>query len=355
MKDGVNEMKAYKLHDINVFKMEDVERPVPKEKEVLVKVHAAGICGSDIPRIYRTGTYNYPLIPGHEFSGEVVELGEGTDSHWDKKRVGIFPLIPCRTCKPCLEKKYELCRHYSYLGSRRDGGFAEYVTVPEWNLIELPDNVEYEAAAMFEPMAVAVHAMRAYEIKKNDTVVVYGLGTIGMLLLMFLCEKGIDNIYVVGNKQFQKDKVIELGISPDNYCDSKKTNALEWLMNKTDNCGAEVVFECVGNNSTITDVIDMAAPSGKVMLVGNPASDMTFSQKNYWKILRNQLTVKGSWNSSYTHEKCDDWNYVLDRLREGSVNPKQFITHKYDFDKLITGLEIMRDKSEEYLKIMITN
>ena len=152
-------MKAYVLDSISDIKIKDIETPKCLPGEVLVEVKAAGICGSDIPRIYKTGTYHFPLIPGHEFSGEVVKAYDD-DSDWKNKRVGIFPLIPCMKCAQCHSKKYEMCRDYSYLGSRTDGGFAEYVRVPTWNLINLPDTVSYEQAAMLEPMSVAVHAAR---------------------------------------------------------------------------------------------------------------------------------------------------------------------------------------------------
>lgn len=104
--------------------------------------------------------------------------------------MGVFPLIPCRKCSPCLQKHFELCRNYSYLGSRTDGGFAEYVLVPEASLIELPEGVSFEAAAMLEPMAVAVHALRRAQVGPGQTAAVYGQGTIGLLLSMFLKEAG---------------------------------------------------------------------------------------------------------------------------------------------------------------------
>ena len=203
-------MKAYVLHGIDDLKYDEVSVPDIGSNEVLVKVHAAGICGSDIPRIYKTGTYSYPLIPGHEFSGEVIEVGSDVENEWKRKRVGIFPLIPCKKCIPCQNKQYELCRHYSYLGSRTNGGFAEYVAVPEWNLIELPQNVTYEQAAMLEPMAVAIHAMRRAckgNEDNNRKIVVYGLGTIGILLAMYLKEADFSNVFVIGNKEFQRKMV----------------------------------------------------------------------------------------------------------------------------------------------------
>lgn len=147
-------MKAWVLHEIGDIRWEEVEQPVPGEQEVLLRVRAAGICGSDVPRIYTNGTYSYPLIPGHEFAGEVMACGEGVSEEWLGQRTGIFPLIPCRECGPCRQGYYELCRHYSYLGSRRAGGFAEYVAVPVWNLLKLPEQVAFEEAAMLDRKSV---------------------------------------------------------------------------------------------------------------------------------------------------------------------------------------------------------
>lgn len=117
-------MRAYELHGINDLRIEDIEKPEIPSGWVLMQVKASGICSSDIPRIFTNGTYHFPTIPGHEFSGVVAACGEGVPEERIGKRVGIFPLIPCRTCPQCRQKKYEMCEHYDYLGSRRDGGFA---------------------------------------------------------------------------------------------------------------------------------------------------------------------------------------------------------------------------------------
>lgn len=345
-------MKAWVLEQIGDFQYKEVEKPTIQKGEVLVKVGAVGICGSDIPRVFRDGAHNMPLIIGHEFSGQVVECGEDTDITWRDKRVGVFPLIPCMECGPCRKKQYEMCRHYSYLGSRQDGGFAEYVAVPEWNLITLPEQVSFEQAAMLEPMAVAVHAMRRTLPQVDDTVVVCGLGTIGMLLTMFLIERGIEKILVIGNKEFQKEKAMKLGICQEHYCDSKTQDVSKWIMEKTEGQGADVFYECVGKAETYVQAIDLTMPAGKVCLVGNPYSDMELPKNTYWKILRNQLQVTGTWNSSFTHEDNDDWHYVLDRLAAKKINPEMLISHKYTLEDVKAGFEIMRDKSEDYIKIM---
>lgn len=355
-------MQAWVLHGVNDIKYEEVERPKLQPNEVLVQVHAAGVCGSDIPRIYETGAHRHPLIPGHEYAGEVVEQGDDVKGDYRGKAVGIFPLIPCKECIACKNRKYEMCRNYNYLGSRRDGGFAEFVAVPEWNLITLPSNVSYLAAAMMEPMAVATHAMRRVKPKEDENIVICGLGTIGLLLLMILkagFEKtgGLDNflshIYIIGNKDFQKNQALKLGVSPSHYYDAKDGKVEDWILDVTNGIGADVLFECVGKNETICQMINGAAPVGRICLVGNPYSDMTFDKSTYWKILRNQLYVTGTWNSSFDHDKKDDWNYVLDLLKEGYLKPEEMISHKLSLAELEKGLHIMRDKSEDYVKIMV--
>ncbi len=346
-------MKAWVLHGANDIRWESADKPTMGKGEVLVAVKAAGICGSDIPRIYKTGAHVHPLIPGHEFSGMVVGTGEGVDYAWQGKRVGIFPLIPCGKCKPCLEKQFEMCRQYDYLGSRRDGGFAEYVTVPVNNLIALPEGVTYEEAAMLEPMSVAVHAMRRVGPKKTETIAVCGLGTIGLLLLMFLLEdrKDKERIFAIGNKEFQKKQAIALGLPEASYCDSRKEDVGNWLQERT-NGGADVFFECVGKNDTVVQAVNDTAPAGRICLVGNPASHMSLEKEVYWKILRNQQTIMGTWNSSFTGEETDDWHYVLERLVRNHVAPEGLISHKFSLETLEKGLRIMGDKSEDYVKIM---
>jgi len=346
-------MQAYVLNGVNDLQLKSVEIPTPGSHEVLVRVRACGICGSDIPRIYETGAHVHPLIPGHEFAGEVVAVGENAHESWLGKNVGIFPLIPCGKCEPCKNKQYEMCRDYDYIGSRRNGAYAEYVTVPQENLIELSDNVTFEAAAMLEPMAVAVHAMRRVSVKPEHAVVICGMGTIGTLLLLFLLDAGITNVLVIGNKESQRQNALRFGVPDDCYCDSKSQDVTKWILDKTAGRGADVFFECVGRNETVSQAIDLTAPAGEVCLIGNPHSDMLLDKQVYWKVLRNQLRLTGTWNSSFTGEEDDDWHYVLKRLAIGNVLPEQLITHRFSVDEIENGFHIIRDKTEEYVKIMM--
>lgn len=346
-------MKAYVLHGVGDYRLEEVAVPAVKQGTVLVKVCAAGICGSDIPRIYETGAHVHPLIPGHEFAGEVVEVGEGVDPKWQGKRVGIFPLIPCRSCPQCEKRQYEMCEKYSYLGSRTDGGFAEYVQVPEWNLLELPEAVSMEQAAMLEPMAVAVHAIRRIQPLSTDKVAVCGLGTIGLLVVMFLQEMGCKEIYVAGNKDFQRDMAAKIGLGEDYFCDVREHSFPEWLLEKTERLGVDVFFDCVGKNEVLQQGLVSLAAKGKMMLLGNPASDVSLEKDLYWKILRKQLQLFGTWNSSFDHDVQDDWNYVLQKLQEQKIQPQRLITQRMTMDDFMHGFEIMRGKLEDYVKIMM--
>ena len=343
-------MKAWVLHGINDLRYEDIDVPKLVTGEVLVKVKAAGICGSDIPRIYETGMYSHPLIPGHEFAGEVVQVADEENNKYIGKRIGVFPLIPCRECEACADGYYEMCKNYNYLGSRCNGGFAEYVAVPVKNIIELSDNIEYKVAAMLEPMAVAVHAIRRANLNGSEKVAVVGLGTIGLLVVMYLKEMGVSEVVVVGNKEFQKNKVKKLGVEYDSFCNSKSDDMNTWLEAQN----ADVVFECVGNNETINTAISGVKRGGRVVVVGNPHSDIALEKKIYWKILRNQITLIGTWNSSFTGEMTDDWHYVIEVLKNNKVNPQEFITQEFEFSQLSNGLELMKNKTDNYIKVIIS-
>ncbi|WP_024866208.1 galactitol-1-phosphate 5-dehydrogenase [Butyrivibrio sp. FCS014] len=384
-------MKAQILYGINDIKYTDIAGPVPGEDEALIKVNRCGICGSDVPRIYTTGAHNMPLIPGHEMSGTIVECPARPDLLG--KRAGIFPLIPCKKCSQCKARHYEMCEHYDYLGSRSDGGFAEYVKVPLWNLLPIPDEVADDDAAMLEPMCVAVHAIRMIGLAGADdaadyearysagadapapSIAVCGLGTIGLLVALFLRDAGYRNVFCLGNKDVQRDKLLAMGYEPSHFIDIRVSDPVAAIMEKTGGRGVEVYFECIGRSVNYEQAVNLTAPLGRIMLVGNPASDMSLPREVYWKILRHQLTLRGTWNSAFygIDGADDDWRYALGRLVDwsrhsaadekepcdgescstGGFLPGGLITHRFSLADMKKGLEIMRTKSEEYVKVMV--
>lgn len=140
-------MNAAVLHAVGDLRYEKVPMPTVHEGEVLMKVMAAGVCGSDIPRVFEKGTYHFPTIPGHEFAGLIVD----GDPELVGKRAAVFPLLPCRKCASCEVGEYANCKNYDYYGSRRDGGFAEYIAVDKRNLVITPDDLSYACASLCEP------------------------------------------------------------------------------------------------------------------------------------------------------------------------------------------------------------
>jgi len=128
---------------------------------------------------------------------------------------------------------------------------------------------------------------------------------------------------------------------------------LRHLTEEITSSGADILFECVGKNETVKKAVELAAPEGKIVFVGNPYSDMTLDKNTYWKILRKQLEIKGTWNSSFTKSEEDDWNYVLKRIETGRIKPESLITHRFTVENLSEGLGIMKNKSQDYVKVIM--
>lgn len=362
-------MKAYVLEGINQLEYKEIGKPQLASGYVLVEVQAAGICGSDIPRIFTTGTYHFPTIPGHEFSGKVVEAFDENGASWVGKRVGIFPLIPCQECESCQKENYEMCSNYNYLGSRCDGGFAEYVAVPVWNLIELPDNVSFCEAAMLEPASVALHAVRRLDLSEVSTVALFGLGTIGIIIAQWLHIFGVKTVIATGHSDRHGDVMQQVTSSEYVYVDAVKrsvsTNGSEvdaskptqsvvdQIMDFTSGAGVDAVLDCVANAESLSDALSVVKPAGQVVIVGNPKGDVMVDKNTYWKILRKQIRLTGTWNSSFTHSVQDDWNMVLQECSKGNLHLTELITHSLPFDALHQGLDVMREKKEYRNKVMI--
>ena len=332
-------MKAYSLYAVNHLIYEDVPYPECPKGWAVVKVKAAGICSSDIPRIYKKGTYHFPTIPGHEFSGIVDKVADENYTYLIGKKVGVFPLIPCRKCEQCTAGHYEMCSHYDYIGSRRDGAFAEYVAAPIWNLIELDDSVSFRAAAMMEPLSVALHAMRIANIQQDNSVAIVGTGMIGFAAAQWAIKLGAGNVTILGRDKHKKE--LADAITGLNY------NILDEVAAEYD-----VVLEAVGSNSSINNSVNIVKANGHIVFMGNPEGDITLPQDVYWRILRKQLMISGTWNSSYEKDRECDWSQVKDALNDGTFKVEKLISHTFQQNRLMDGLKLMKNHEEPYCKVM---
>ena len=333
-------MKAYVLHGVEDLRYDNIEIPKCPIGWAIVKVKASGICSSDIARVFTKGTYHFPTIPGHEFSGIVEYVGPEDDSKLIGKHVGIFPLIPCRKCPQCAEKHYEMCANYDYVGSRRDGGFAEYVVVPIWNLVLLDESIPFTSAAMLEPLAVALHAMKLAGVKQGDSVAIVGTGMIGITAAQWAKKLGASSVTVIGRNESKRSI-------------AEKCNLKYKVSNDKDTIGQyDVVLEAVGTPQAVDLSIHAASPGGTVVFMGNPSGDIKFVQNTYWRILRKQLKIVGTWNSSYDGMNQSDWTEVVEALTKKEVNVEPLISHCFNQIELMEGLILMRDNKEPYCKVM---
>ncbi len=331
-------MKAYVLHGIGDLRYE--ERPLPELRPgwALVRVLAAGICSSDIPRIFEKGTYHFPTIPGHEFSGLVEAAADGSGRQWIGRRVGIFPLIPCKNCPSCRKGQYETCSNYDYIGSRRDGAFAEFTAVPVWNLIALPETVSDIQGALLEPAAVALHAVKRAEISPGDDVCVVGTGAIGLLAGQWAKIFGAGRVVIKGRGEAKRQIVQRCRLE---YAADSRT-------------GEEFgrVIEAVGSAQALEESLSLTAPGGKLVLMGNPDGPRTLSQDLYWRILRKQLTLTGTWNSSYGGENSD-WAAAVQAMGEGTLQTEAVVSHVLEREALAARLAVMRGHTEAFCKVVV--
>lgn len=342
-------MKANVLYHINDLQLTDVKKPVLKSGEVLVKVRACGICGSDLARVFTTGAYHFPTIIGHEFAGEVVEAFSPADSSLIGKRVAVYPLIPCGACESCKNNACELCESYGYLGSRCDGGFAEFVAVPKWNVFPIPDNVPFEAAAMMEPAAVAMHALRMSNFEAGKNMAIVGPGTIGMILAMLAPIYGANRVILIGRSQQKLDFAQKLGI--ENTISSTTENVAEKINLFTANRGVHFVVEGTGAGASMEMALEIVKPSGTICAMGNPLCDLKISKNAYWKLLRKQLKICGTWNSRHGTPDSD-WEKIANLMQE-KLDVSKLITHRLHLSQLLEGLNLIKNNKIYTNKVML--
>ncbi|MFT3952372.1 MAG: galactitol-1-phosphate 5-dehydrogenase [Oscillospiraceae bacterium] len=340
-------MKALVLHAVGDLTLDTVDVPKLEAGTVLVQIKASGICSSDIDRVFLNGTYHFPTIPGHEFSGQIVAVGDGVDDALLGRRTCVFPLLPCKTCRACRMEEYAQCSGYSYFGSRCDGAFAEYLVVPVWNLVPFDDSIPYETAALCEPAAVSLHAINIAKAKKDDTVAVIGTGTIGFLIAL-LIKKHVAKVIMLGRSGDKLTLAQSLGLEA---VDTGEADYMDKIKAITGGDGADICFEAVGSNAAIASAITATGALGKVILVGNPHTDLALEKNVYWSVLRKQLTLSGSWNSNY-NRRINDWATAMEVFKSGDMGLEKLITHTYPLEEYKTAFDDIKDNAEFTLKVM---
>lgn len=336
-------MQAAVLEGLGNWNYKEFPMPQCGDNDVIVQTKRSGVCSTDVVRSMKTGFYHYPIIPGHEFCGVVVEKGKNVDNVDVDEHVAVYPLIPCKKCRMCLQGRFNLCDKYDFLGSRTHGGHAEYVKCPAETLVKIPNGVSFEEAFMTEPAAVTLHANRLSG--PTETAVIMGLGPIGLMAAQWAKLSGAKVIGVDRNDhRFRIGK--QVGI--DEFVDTRHGEVYKAVEELTNGIGADVIYECSGSDELQAQSILSAAKGGKVILLGNPIKNLMLDPNAYSRILRRELAVIGSW-SSLTSTK--EWEESLQAMKEKKIDPLPLITHGFHLSEAKHVMEDMHHKRFEFSKV----
>lgn len=346
----MDKMRAAVLHGINDLRIEEVNIPDLDERDVLVKVSACGVCGSDIPRVLKTGTYHFPTIPGHEFGGYITKVGKKVKKDLLGKKVAVIPLIPCHECKMCEIGHYAQCENYDYLGSRNDGGFAEYVKVPEKNVVVVPETFDDDSVAYIEPVSVALHAVRNVGVNYGDSVAVFGLGAIGIFVAQWAKAFGAKHVFAIDLDSKKVDTAKEIGLL-DALCGTGMD--LEMKLNAIAPEGIDVIFDASGAAPVINQALDLLKSEGRLGLLGRPTKDVILNNASFEKILRKQIIIKGTWSFEFKEMPHHDWKQSVEAIEQGKIKTIPIVSHRMPLEKTKEAIDLMANKKEYFHKILI--
>lgn len=331
--------------------IEEVEQPRIGYQDILVKVCACGICGSDL-HTYKDGLYTEPgQIMGHEFSGEVVQVGKGVLNIKNGDRITAIPLVGCRNCHMCARGLYYLClsKFGRTIAYGLPGAFAEYVRVPDAvlnrNVYGIPDRISYEEAALIEPLSTGLHAVRLAQPDIAETALILGAGPIGLCLLQVLRSAGPSTIIVseISDKRLGMAKKLgaDLVVNPKVEKLAELVTQIEGI--DTASHGIDVVIDCVGKEATFKQGFDMVSPKGTLVLVGLYGNavpvDLTF-------VVQNEVRVVGVF--SYH----DEFRQSIRLIQTGKVDVKSLISHRFPLGDTKHAFDVQCD-AEESLKVLI--
>ena len=327
-------MRALTIHQPNEMSVVDVAMSRPEPDEVLVKVAACGICGTDV-HIFR-GEYlgGYPVVPGHEFAGEVVEVGERVHRFRVGDRVAVEPNIACDNCVNCLNNRQNFCLNWQAVGVTRAGGMAEYVVAPEKVVFDI-GALPYDEAAFMEPLSCVVHGIERADIRMADRIALLGAGPIGLLLLQVARLRGATDITVLERQSARGELATALG-------------ARAWTqdLSDLDRDGYDVVIDATGALPVMAQTVAVARKGGTVLLFGVPPRDGALSFDAF-AIFEKGLTIRSSYTSLRNSYQA------VELLASGKVRVKELISHHLPLEHFARGVEMIEQGLEGVKKVLM--
>lgn len=336
-------MRSLNLYDKQDIRFEETTDPVIENgDDVIIKVKAVGICGSDISRYKKLGPYVKGMTFGHEFSGEVTAVGTGVEGIKTGDRVTGCPAFNCGACESCQKGDLARCENLHVIGAWRPGSYAEYVKLPAENVIVLPDNVDYDTAAMVEPSSVVAHGFYRTHVQPGAEVAIMGCGSIGLLAVQWARIFGAEKVYAIDIDDAKLEVAKELGA--DVLINSMEKPPHEQITEHTNGKGVELAVESAGSPITSAQILALPKKGGEVVFMGIPYADITIERFYFERIVRNELRVLGSWNAISSPFPGKEWTSSVHYMSTGQINVKPMISHRLKleegpetFDNLING------------------
>ncbi len=337
-------MKQARLVEPEHVVLEDVDRPVPQANEVLIQVKRIGVCGSDIHAYYDKHPYiSCPIVQGHEFSGEIVEMGRAVSGLTVGDRVTVMPQLVCGECYPCTHGDYHICNTLKVIGCQADGAAREFIPVDQDLIILLPQGMSFDHGAMVEPVAVGVHAVRRLGIVSGMKLLVFGAGPIGNLTAQVAKGLGAEAVMIVDISPFRLDVARQCGI------DVVVNASEELLEQRLDEAfgpdRADAILECVGVQDTMEQAITLARKGSDIIVVGvfaeKPALDIGLVQDKELRLIGTLMY------------KENDYRTAVELIQSNQVHLDPLITTHFAFEKYAQAYKYIEEYKDRSMKVLI--
>ncbi|TMG03825.1 MAG: zinc-binding dehydrogenase [Chloroflexi bacterium] len=334
-------MRAAFIAGKEKIEVRDTEVPSPDAGEVLVRVRACGICGSDLHFYHGVFPANPNVSPGHEFAGEVVELGEGVGGFEPGQGVVIEPIRRCQECAFCRSGRYHLCPKHMLLGTFAPGGLAEHVSVPACTLYPLPEDLDFELGALVEPLAVAVHGVHLVDLTVGERVLVFGSGTIGLFSIIAAKAAGAGEVVATYRHDHQGEAALAAGAS--RVIRDSDVAGLEKQ-------GIDVAIETIGGSApTLAQALGAVRPGGRISVLGLFPGGV---QLGGLALILKEVTVVGG--ITYCRPGLrSDFDVAIGILQSDPERARMVITHRFPLDEATQAFATAADKGTKSIKVQV--
>ncbi len=338
-------MKKAVYHGKQDVRTETGERPKISDGDILIRIEATGVCGTDVHIFHGepgSADPEPPVVLGHEFAGEVVEVGKDVSKFKPGDKVTVDPNIYCGHCRYCQNGKKQLCEDLTAIGVNRDGGFQEYCAVPASQAFYLRPEVDYEVGAMTEPVACCLHGIENIAIREGDVAVVIGGGAIGLIMVQLAKLRGAAQ--VVLSEPVEMRRKIALQVGADAAVDPLAGDLLGQIESATGTRQVDVVIECVGKTIATKQAFEIAGKGAQLLLFSVPAVDATFELPLY-DVFKKELKISGSFVNPDTHFRA------ASLINNNKLDLKPLITHRFDLDHVNDAIQ--KQMENDSIKVLV--